>query len=783
MPEQKTFTSRFKHAWNAFFSRDPTKIDEYEDYRNDPYYGYYYGSHYRPDRPYLSTTSERTVVAAIYNRIAMDVAAIDIVHARLDNDERYIETIKSPLNNCLTVEANLDQTGRAFIQDVAMSMLDEGSVAIVPVDTSISPLKTGSYDIYTMRTGKVTEWRPRTVRVDVYNELSGRREEILLPKEMVSIIENPLYAVMNEPNSTLQRLLRKLRLLDFVDEQQASNKLNLIIQLPYVIKTGARQKQAENRSKAIEDQLTKSQYGIAYTDATEKITQLGRPIENNLQGQVEYLTKLLYSQLGLTEEIMNGSADDKAMINYYSRTIEPIVSAITDEMKRKFLTKTARTQGQTITFFRDPFRLVPISEIADIADRFTRNEILSSNEVRQIIGRKPSNDPTADELRNKNLYPVDTDGDGVPEYYQNQETGEQVDEEGNPIQNEDDEEFDSINGISLDDADEVLASIMSESDSSDSSDEDIEYDLDEIDRQLDELEDSLKHRQYASPYYDPVKAHEYYMRTRKLKGRHSTAGLSDKGRETAQYVKAQLTSERKAKVEKSKADMNYKIAVRKKKRDNFIKNSKAALKTALNSLRNTKISSIKSNQASIKAKVASNNEATKKEIDTKRDQKNKKIEAHKNNTNSRIEQLRNALKGMSKSEKAKNSEKIQKAIADLRDANNKQRDLLNEDFKTQSSARRESNKVTNNSIRESGKKTRDKINSKYSTSANKKKTTTKNINAKENKSYKKDTKSYREQHKKNTKTYKTEFDNKYANELTKIRSDSRMVKVRKRRKR
>lgn len=413
MPNQ-SLSTRLKGAWNAFFNKDPTYKDERDEWWNN---GWYYHSNFRPDRPSLNITSEKTIVAAIYNRIAMDVAAVDIVHARLDDNGRYIETIHSDLNNCLTVEANIDQTGRAFIQDVAMSMLDEGSVVIVPIDTTENPYKTGSYDILSMRTGKVTEWKPQTVKIDVYDEITGHRREIVLPKRLVSIIESPLYSVMNDPNSVLQRLLRKLRLLDFIDEQQASSKLNLIIQLPYVIKTESRRNQAEVRRKNIEDQLVNNPYGIAYTDGTEKITQLNRPLENNLLSQVEYLTKMLYNQLGITDEIMNGTADDKAMTNYYSRTIEPIVSAITDEMKRKFLTKTARTQGQSIEFFRDPFRLVPISDIAEIADKFTRNEILSSNEIRQIIGRKPSEDPMADELRNKNLYPVDTDGDGIPDEY------------------------------------------------------------------------------------------------------------------------------------------------------------------------------------------------------------------------------------------------------------------------------------------------------------------------------------------------------------------------------
>lgn len=413
MPNQ-SLSKRLKGAWNAFFNKDPTYIEEREDWWND---GWYYHSSFRPDRPHRSVTSEKTIIAAIYNRIAMDVAAVDIVHARLDDDGRYVETIDSDLNNCLTVEANIDQTGRAFIQDVTMSMLDEGCIAIVPVDTTENPYRTSAYDILSMRVGRIVDWHPQTVRIEVYDEITGRRREVKLPKRFVSIVESPLYSVMNDPNSVLQRLLRKLRLLDFIDEQQASSKLNLIIQLPYIIKTESRRNQAEVRRKNIEDQLVNNPYGIAYTDGTEKITQLNRPLENNLLAQVEYLTKMLYNQLGITDEIMNGTADEKAMTNYYSRTIEPIVSAITDEMKRKFLTKTARTQGQSIEFFRDPFRLVPISDIAEIADKFTRNEILSSNEVRQIIGRKPSLDPIADELRNKNLYPVDTDGDGIPDEF------------------------------------------------------------------------------------------------------------------------------------------------------------------------------------------------------------------------------------------------------------------------------------------------------------------------------------------------------------------------------
>ena len=388
-----SFGTRMKHAWNAFFNRDPTASNR------DIGPSYYY----KPDRVRFSRGNERSIVTSVYNRIALDVAAINIQHVRLDDNGRFIETIDSGLNSCLNLSANLDQTGRAFVQDVVMSMLDEGCVALVPVDTSFNPDTTNSYDILTMRTGKIVEWYPNHIKVSVYNEKTGKREEIVVPKNTVSIIENPLYAVINEPNSTMQRLVRKLNLLDAIDEQSGSGKLDLIIQLPYIIKTEARRQQAEQRRKDIEMQLAGSKYGIAYTDGTEHITQLNRSVENNLMKQVEYLTSMLYSQLGITQTILDGTADEKTMINYYTRTIEPIVSSIVDEMKRKFLTKTARSQRQSIEFFRDPFKLVPVNDIAEIADKFTRNEILTSNEIRQIVGMKPSNDPKADELINSNI--------------------------------------------------------------------------------------------------------------------------------------------------------------------------------------------------------------------------------------------------------------------------------------------------------------------------------------------------------------------------------------------
>ena len=387
-----TLNDRVRNAWNAFTGRDPT-----------PAYNYGQSSSVRPDRPRLSRGNERSIVTAVLNRIAMDCSSISIQHVRLDENDRFIEEIDDRLNECLITEANIDQTGRAFVQDIVLSMLDEGCVAIVPTYATKNIKTHDAFDIFEMRTAPVVEWYPQYVKVRVYNDKNGRKEDIVLPKKSVAIVENPFYAVMNEPNSTLQRLMRKLSLLDYVDEQSSTGKLDLIIQLPYVIKSEARRLQAEQRRKDIEMQLSGSKYGIAYTDGTERITQLNRSVENQLLNQITELTSMLYSQLGITKEIMEGTADEKTMNNYYSRTIEPILSAITDEMKRKFLTQTARSQRQSIVFFRDPFKLVPTSDLAELADKFTRNEIMTSNEIRQIVGMKPADDPSADELRNKNL--------------------------------------------------------------------------------------------------------------------------------------------------------------------------------------------------------------------------------------------------------------------------------------------------------------------------------------------------------------------------------------------
>lgn len=385
--------TRVKRGWNAFMNKDPTTRRNMFDY----------GASLRPDRMRFTRGNERSIVTAVFNRIAIDVAQIDIRHCKLDDDERFLEVIKSDMNNCFELEANIDQTGRAFIQDVVLSMFDEGCIAIVPVDTTDNPNETGSYDIQTMRTGRIVEWFPQRVKVRVYNERTGKKEEVFINKRACAIIENPLFAVMNEPNSTLQRLIRKLNLLDVIDEKNSSGKLDMIIQLPYIIKTEARRAQAEQRRNDIEKQLSSTKYGIAYTDGTEKIVQLNRPIENNLMSQIEFLTSMLYSQLGISKEILDGTASEQQLLNYTNRSIEPVISAIVDELKRKFLTKTARTQHQSIEYFKDPFKLVPVSQIAEIADKMTRNEIMTSNEIRQIIGMKPADDPEADELRNKNL--------------------------------------------------------------------------------------------------------------------------------------------------------------------------------------------------------------------------------------------------------------------------------------------------------------------------------------------------------------------------------------------
>ena len=597
---EMSFGSRLKHAWNVFTGNIQM------NYRD---LGMSYS--YRADRPRMSRGNERSIVTSVYNRIALDVAALNVQHVRLDKNGRFISVIDDGLNNCLTLEANVDQTARSFIQDVVISMFDEGSVAIVPVDTTTDPNVSGSYDIQSLRVGQILDWYPQYIRARVYNEQTGRKEDIVVPKSAVAIVENPLYAVINEPNSTMQRLIRKLNLLDVIDEQSGSGKLDLIIQLPYIIKTEARRQQAENRRKDIENQLSGSKYGIAYTDGTEHITQLNRSVNNNLMSQIEYLTSMLYSQLGITQSILDGTADEKTMLNYNNRTIEPIISAIVDEMKRKFLTKTARSQRQSILFFRDPFKLVPVNDIAEIADKFTRNEIMTSNEIRQIIGMKPSNDPKADELRNKNLNSLSEENQSLILDEEDAYSEEQMTQE----------DYDAaINDL-----------------------DDLDAQLDELEAELNEDEDELQH--YASPYYDPVKAHEYYLKTRELKGRRSTAKLNEEGKIAARYVREQLSNERKQKVE-------------------------------------------------------SHREQTMSKIDSLRERKNAKIESHKNAMRAKIDNLRQMLKGMGKAEKARNKERIYSLIGSLREENKEMRRQLSEDFKSDSSSLRTDHKNERSRLKE-----------------------------------------------------------------------------------
>lgn len=426
MSEKPKFRDRLSHAWNAFRKREPATVDTTQMRAFSSYYGGYTA---RPDRKQYTRGVDRSVVASVYTKIAMDVAALEVRHVRVNDESRYVEDISSGLNRCLTTEANIDQTGRALIQDIVESMFDEGEVAVVPVETTLNPETTGSYDITNLRVGQVINWYPQHVRVKLYNEKTGIKEEVVIAKKNVAIIVNPLYAVMNEPNSTVRRLIRKLNLLDAIDEQTGSGKLDIIIQLPYVVKSESRRAAAEQRSKDIEMQLSGSKYGIAYIDGTERITQLNRPAENNLLAQVEYLTRMVYSQLGMTESVFDGTADEPTMLNYYNRSVEPVIDAITDEMTRKFITKTGQTQLQRVKYFRNPFKLVPVEKLAEIADKFTRNEILSSNEIRGIIGYKPSDEPTADELRNKNLnVPKDQQTpEAVPE---NEEKGDEIKMEG-----------------------------------------------------------------------------------------------------------------------------------------------------------------------------------------------------------------------------------------------------------------------------------------------------------------------------------------------------------------
>lgn len=625
--------SRAKSAWNAFINnKDPTKSKDYDT-------GFAYST--RPDRTKLTRGSERSIVNAVYNRIAMDVAAVDIRHVRLDNNDRYLETIDSDLNECLSVEANIDQTGRSFIQDIVMSMFDEGCIAVVPIDTDTDPDKTGSFKIYSMRTAKIVSWKPTSVRVRVYNDRTGQYEELWFKKEEVLIIENPMYSVMNEPNSIMQRLIRKLSLLDSVDEQSGAGKLDLIIQLPYTVRSELRKQQANERKKMIEEQLAGSKYGIAYIDSTEHITQLNRAVENNLMSQIEYLTNMLYSQLGITQEILNGTANETTMLNYNNRIIEPILSTIIDEMKRKWLTKTARSQKQSIMFFRDPFKLVPISNIADIADKFTRNEIMTSNEIRQIVGMKKSDDPNADQLRNKNL---------------NQAAGEtSVDQMQSPELQNGEEAAEMAMQSAQSDYDSAMSELNQFDESLNSLEKQLEHAMGLYGiAEADDFNDWLMH--YASPYYDPQKAHEYYMKHRELVGRNSTAGLNDEGKEMAAHIKRNIDSELNQKIEQSTNRMNQEVEGAATKRNNIVSRS---------------------------------SEKMQKDIERFRTQVANAREAHSAAMNQRIKSLTAEISSGGKSDSQKES--LREKISKLREENAKKRDELTQNFNSLSSKARSDN--------------------------------------------------------------------------------------------
>jgi hypothetical protein len=703
---QLSFGERLKHAWNVFKSRDPT-------YYSRNYVGGL--SEWRPDinRRYYRDSGDRSIVTAIKNRIAVDAAQVELQHVKIDDNGRFVELIDSGLNRCLSLSANVDQTGRALRLDIFMSMLDEGVIAIVPVDTTFDPEVTGTYQIKTIRIGKVVQWYPKHVIVQLYDENTGRRQEIAVPKTVAAIVENPFYAVMNAPNSTFQRLIHKLALLDSVDEQSSSGKLDLIVQLPYTVKTETRRQQADQRRRDIVNQLEGSKFGIAYMDAAEKIVQLNRPLENNLLAQIQYLTDLAFDQLGITKDILNGTADEKTMLNYNNRIIEPLVAAVADSMKRTFLTQTAITQKQSIEYYRDPFALVPVNNMADIADKFTRNEIMTSNEIRQVIGMKPSDDPNADVLRNKNLY--DTTGP-MPG------TNETIIEENTPLTEED--------------ADQALA------------------DLDDLDAQLDELEASLEQSDEDGDIlehnYDPVYRHEYYEKYEKKglkvgdEGGASTKGLNELGRDYAKYVRQILSEQRKSKVAGSKSSMDSKIAESKsatdagvasskERRDKFVTAFNTARDKRLESERNATNAGIEQSKSQRDKKIASTNEARDKRIEAERNATNADIESsknardslitqtneqrdreiesarartkadvesHKNTMQTKIEVLQSTLSSMSKSDRSAAKDRIRQEIASLREENAKQREALQEAFKSESNEIRTKAKTATDTARQ-----------------------------------------------------------------------------------
>lgn len=774
--------SRFKKAWLVFTGRDPLKNTEYIG----P------GNYARPDRSMLSYSREQTIVTSVFNRISLDVSSLSIQHVRLDDNNRFKSVINSGLNNCLTLDANVDQTGRAFIQESVLSMFDEGCVALVPTHTDEDP-DDGSYDILEMRVGKIVSWYPSHVKVSIYNELIGRREEYIVPKDTVAIIQNPFYEVMNESNSTLKRLTRKLQLLDILDEKTGNGKLDIIIQLPYVVKNESKKKLIESRRKDIEDQLMKSTYGIAWVDATEHITQLNRPAENNMMSQIEYLTNLLYSQLNITAGVLDGTADEATMLNYQTRTVEPIANALVDEMKRKFLTKTARTQHQSIEFFKDPFKLVPVNKISEIADKFTRNEIMTPNEIRQVIGMKPAEDPEADVLRNRNINQASADKlpgatvdeNGNPIDYSTQST----DENGEPVpldsENQNGEtnsqvssaafgEF--IRGIETTfdsliegykegtiDADasslaNIIRQVASQYDTDGLSpgqaqvfeeylqglNEDIDSIFGNAIQQSDEFGESFLH--YASPYYDPVKAHEYYMRTRKLKGR-KTSSLSEKGKEVWEYTKSSVEKEKKGKIEEKQKERDTKIEESRTKatesrtqisnklkslnevlsnkatrRKETVTSTKEKAVENANNARDKKLESIKSNKEQETERLKAERDAEKERIKKERDREKERLQKERDSAIERI----NKSSGMSSAEKKveiaklrnKASEDISKVTADsqaklskLSESSKSEITALSKSSKEESIKVRSEAKTSTSAARETAKSQTARINS------------------------------------------------------------------------
>lgn len=747
-----TFGARLKHAWNAF-RQDPDKVfkDRYRDYGQS--------FMYRPDRLHLTRGPDKTIIASIYNRISMDVAAVKIEHVQLDDEDRYISTIKSPLNNCLTLEANIDQTGRTFIQDAVLTMLDNGCVALVPTETDINPTveKGTSFDVLSIRTATIKQWYPKHVQVDIYNEETGQHSQYTLPKSMLAIVENPFYPVMNEPNSTMQRLIRKLTILDAIDEQTGSGKLDMIIQLPYVIKSAERRKQAEMRRNDIEKQLSQSKYGIAYADGTEKIVQLNKPLENNLLSTIEYLTSMLYSQLGITTGILDGTADEQTMLNYNNRVVEPILSVLTDEMKRKFLTKNARTRHQSIKFFIQPFRALPISNVADLANSLARNEIVTPNEFRQILGMKPAAEPQADELHNANMPGAEGGQPGI-------QNGQEIDQ--------------------------LIALLEQETGAAPT--DDLEATGQNINSQLDELESMLQQSdpdninilqhylptpaQYASPYYDPEKAHEYYMKNRELKERKSTKSLNEKGMEVAEYVKANIDQEKSQKLDEEKQGLNTALEILKEMKRQATEENTNTTNEQIKAAQNAKNATVQEVSDKSKAEIESINEKASSDTKSAAKKRDADIKQRQTQMQGDIDNLRERLANMSPVQKAKNQNKIQAEIDKLREENASDMEKIHANYETKSEEIKTTKKSDTASVRETASTEKRAAREEYSNTSAKARAIRKETQNIINDNYKKSVSELRAESKGNRAKIGEEYTEKWLQELDKIKSISAYLK-------